>query len=220
MNNNENDDSESDWIDRIQKGDGEAWQALIDQYEGRLLAYAFRRLGDRTAAEDIVQETLVGFLTSLPNYDRRRRLENYLFSICGYKLTDHLRKSGRRPTLPLLGSSTAGEDGPGDPGIPASARGASSIVRSVERRQIEETAIASAIEDQIERWRSTDNWSKLQAIELLFVVGRSNSEVAEMLKLSQQQVANLKSDFLIRLKAIIRRENLDADVFPELATEE
>ena len=39
------------------------------RYEGRLLAFVDRRLHDRAASEDVVQETFIGFLNSLPNYD-------------------------------------------------------------------------------------------------------------------------------------------------------
>ena len=49
-----------------------------------------------------MQETFIGFLTSLPNFDERRPLEGYLFSIAAHKLTDYLRREGRRPTLPLV----------------------------------------------------------------------------------------------------------------------
>ena len=56
---------------------------------------------DRAAAEDVVQETFVGFSTSLPNYDCRQPLEGYLFSIAAHKLTDLLRRQRRRPTIPL-----------------------------------------------------------------------------------------------------------------------
>lgn len=208
-------------IDAIQAGDEVAWRNLIDQYEGRLLAYVVRRLHDRSVSEDIVQETLIGFLVSLPNYDRRRRLENYLFSICGYKLTDHLRKSGRRPTLPLYGRGGTGGGGTGDGvsgEIPIAGRGrmASSIARSAERMELEQDVVAAAIAEQIAHWRRSGNYTKLQAIELLFVAGRTNLDVANRLNLSAQQVANLKSDFLTRLKSIIARQNLDAGVFPEL----
>ena len=64
---------------------------------GRLLAFVDSRLRDRAASEDVVQETFVGFLTSLPHYDEKRDMEAYLFSIAAHKLTDHLRKQGRRP---------------------------------------------------------------------------------------------------------------------------
>ena len=62
-------------IDAIRAGDAGAWQSLIAKFEGRLLAFAESRLRDRAASEDIVQETFIGFLTSLPNYDSRRSLE-------------------------------------------------------------------------------------------------------------------------------------------------
>lgn len=212
-----NDEDEARLIDAIRAGDESSWRQLIDRYEGRLLAFVRRRLSDTAAAEDIVQETFIGFLVSLPHFDTSQRLENYLFSICSYKLTDFLRRSGRRPTLPLLGRSKESGSAMPDPAGPA--RVASSIMRSAEQQRIEEQVVADAITEQIRRWRDAGNVIKLQALELLFVVGRSNREVAEILELSQQQVANLKSDFLIRLKSMVARQNLDPAVFPELAAQ-
>ena len=202
-------------ITKIREGDGDAWQALIDRYEGRLLAYTRSRIRDSAAAEDIVQEAFVGFLISLPNYDGGRPLESYLFSICAYKLTDHLRREGRRPSLQLHGRSSSA----GEMEFEGSARVASSIARSVERKNIEQNAIREAISDQISKWKSSGNWIKLKAIELIIVRGWGNKQVAEDLGLSEQQVANYKSDFQIRLRSIIKRSDLDESVFPELADE-
>ena len=111
---------------RILDGDADAWNDLISRYEGRLLAFAESRLGRGQGGEDIVQETFIGFLSSLPNYDQQRPLEGYLFSICAHKLTDHLRREGRRPALPFSGTSDS-SDSPWQ--IPASARAASSMRR-------------------------------------------------------------------------------------------
>lgn len=199
-------------IERIRDGDSEAWQNLIDRYEGRLMAFTNSRIRNRASSEDIVQEAFVGFLVSLPNYDGGRPLESYLFSICAYKLTDHLRREGRRPSLQMHGrSSTAGQIEP-----VGFDRVASSIARSVERKAIEEQAVRDAIAEQIDRWKKTGAWVKLQVIELLFVMGRNNKDVAEQLEISEQQVANYKSDFQIRLRAIVQRMELDEGVFPEL----
>ena len=212
---NKSQDQEADryLIDRIRAGDSEAWQNLIDRYEGRLMAFTNSRIRNRASSEDIVQEAFVGFLVSLPNYDGGRPLESYLFSICAYKLTDHLRREGRRPSIQMHGrSSTAGQIEPA--GVD---RVASSIARSVERKVIEEQAVRDAIAEQIERWKKSGSWVKLQVIELLFVLGRSNKDVAEQLEISEQQVANYKSDFQIRLRAIVQRMELDESVFPELA---
>ena len=78
-------------VENIRRGQTQAWQDFIDRFEGRLLAYVGARLADRAHAEDIVQDTFIGFLNSLPNFDCSRPLESYLFSIASYKLTDHLR---------------------------------------------------------------------------------------------------------------------------------
>src|SRR5205085_4539136 len=84
-------------VQQIRAGDAGAWDQLIARYEGRLLAFVDRRLHDRAASEDVVQETFVGFLHSLPNFDDNRELQTYLFTIASYKLTDHLRRVGRHP---------------------------------------------------------------------------------------------------------------------------
>src|SRR6516165_1925564 len=93
-------------IQQIRQGDSRAWDDLISRYEGRLLAFVDRRLHDRAASEDVVQETFVGFLHSLPNFDEKRELQTYLFSIASYKLTDHLRRAGRHPMHPATDHPT------------------------------------------------------------------------------------------------------------------
>ena len=199
-------------IGRIRQGEAEAWNELIARFEGRLLAFAESRLGRRSMSEDVVQEAFIGFLTSLPNYDLSRPLEGYLFSIAAHKLTDAMRREGRRPALPL----SAGSTGEGSWDVPGRARGASSMMRSGERRQLEEVALAQCIGDQIARWKEKGGWQKIQCCELLFVRGWANQDVADHLGISEQTVANIKFDFLARLRKTIREQNLSEDVFPEL----
>src|SRR6516164_3089612 len=130
--------SESDrlLVQQIRRGDARAWEHLIARYEGRLLAFVHRRLRDRSAGEDVVQDTFIGFLNSLPNYDETRELQTYLFTIASYKLTDHLRRLGRHPMHHV-------SDSPGDilhqqlDDSPA----ASSVARSQERRDLESEAV-------------------------------------------------------------------------------
>ena len=204
-------------IDRIRAKEPDGWNELIARFEGRLLAFVRSRANSRPAAEDIVQETFIGFLTSLPNYDKRRSLESYLFSIAAHKLTDHLRREGRRPTIPLASSSSGSGTTWDQPG---NARAPSSIVRSDERRHIEERALVEAIHQQIERCRRRGDWLKLKCLELLIVRSCANKEVAAKLKISEQTVANHKFQFLSALRGSVRKQELPEDVFPELyATE-
>jgi RNA polymerase sigma-70 factor (ECF subfamily) len=202
-------------IDRIRHGDSDAWSDLISRYERRLLAFVESRIGRRTASEDIVQEAFVGFLNSLPNFDGRRPLESYLFSICAYKLTDHMRREGRRPALPL----SAGADSGGEWQFASPARAASSIARSGEQKDLEEKALIEALREQVTRWKERGDWTKLRCNELLFVRGWANKKVAEELGISEQQVANFKFDFLARTRTLVQRQGLSEDVFPELYDE-
>ena len=60
------------------------------------------------------------------------------------------------------------------------------------------------------------DWGKLQCMELLLVAGKSNKEVAELLGITEQQVANYKSEFIERTRSLLGRLPLDSEVFPEL----
>jgi len=204
-------------VEQIRAGQPDAWNVLIAQYEGRLLSFVDSRLHRRASSEDVVQETFIGFLTSLPNYDTRRPLESYLFSIAAHKLTDYLRREGRRPALPL--SSTAASTG-GSWDMPGGARPASSIARSGERRELEEDALAHGIAEQINHWRDKGDWEKVKCMEMLFVRGAANKEVSATLGISEQQVANFKFDFLDRLRKLVKQQRLSDDVFPELYANE
>jgi RNA polymerase sigma-70 factor (ECF subfamily) len=202
-------------IQRIRSGESDAWSDLVERYEGRLLAFVESRLSNRSAAEDIVQDALMGFLNSLPNFDGRRSLESYLFSICAYKLTDYLRREGRRPAISYSAKSGSG----GQWEFSGGYRAASSLVRSGERQGLEEHVLLQTLQEQIERWKERGDWTKLQCIELLIVRGWPNKQVAESLEISEQQVANYKFDFISRTRTMITRKGMSEDVFPELYEE-
>jgi RNA polymerase sigma-70 factor (ECF subfamily) len=199
-------------VARIRAGEEAAWNELIARFEGRLLAYVESRLRRRSASEDVVQETFIGFLSSVAIYDQSRPLETYLFSIAAHKLTDHLRREGRRPALPLSPAS----DSQSEWELPGPDRAASSIFQSGERKALEAAAMSEALGQEIARWQQRGDWTKLKCLELLFVRGLSNKETAEHLEITEQQVANFKFDFIARLRTLIRKQELPDEVFPEL----
>src|SRR6476620_5930590 len=149
-------DAERLLIRQVRAGEAPAWRQLIERYEGRLLAFVDSRLRDRAASEDVVQETFVGFLTSLPHYDEKRDMEAYLFSIAAHKLTDHLRKQGRRP-IDQFGSDDHGR--PLDE-VAGDGRPASSIARSDERRQAEEVMLAESLRELVGDWMARGDFDR------------------------------------------------------------
>ncbi|WP_417848053.1 RNA polymerase sigma factor [Thalassoglobus sp.] len=198
-------------IKRIRAGEEKAWQECIQRYEGRLQAFVQSRVGNRATAEDVVQDTFLGFLTALPNFDETKKIQSFLFAIAAHKLTDVLRKNGRRPTLPLnAGLSSQGEYDP-----VGRERVASSIARSVERKTGEEEVLADCLEGLIQQWMQNGEFERLKCIELLFVRGFPNKEVADLLNISEQAVANHKYFVVSKLKEAATQfsSNFDFDMF-------
>ena len=181
----------------VRRGDATAWEAFIARYQGRLLAFAEARLNNRAAAEDVVQETFLGFLVSLPNYNDKTPLESFLFAIAAHKLTDVLRRNGRRLMLPLVLNS----DSKGGTEPPGRDRKASSLARSAERSVIEERVLGDCMRTLIQSWFSRGEFERLQCVELIFTLGWQNKEVASRLGISEQAVANHKSFVVQKLKS-------------------
>ena len=189
-----------------------AWEELVSRYEGRLRAYVRRRLRDHAATDDAVQETFIGFLNSLTNYDDKRELQTWLFTIASHKVTDQMRKSGRRP---YQTGSEADEEQMGR-AADGRQRAASSIARSKERVDLEADAVTRALREIVDAFRQKGEWVRVQVLELLFVKGWPNWKVAEFVGVSEQQVANYRFAAVKKLTEAMRAAGLPDDVFPEL----
>jgi RNA polymerase sigma-70 factor (ECF subfamily) len=198
-------------IGQIRQGDPRAWENLIERYEGRLLAFVERRIHDRATSEDVVQETFIGFLNSLPHFDDRRELQTYLFTIASHKLTDHLRRTGRHPLHTVSGGEGDLLDQQLDP-----QSAVSSMARSHERRTLEAEAVVRCLGSIIKQWQERDEYTRLKVLELLLVKGWANRDVAAFLDVTEQQVANYRFAAVKKLTEQIRETGLPADVFPEL----
>lgn len=185
-------------LQQIRAGDAAAWEQCIARFEGRLLGFVRKRLGNQAQAEDVVQDTFVGFLTSLPNFDPSQSLEAFLFSIATYKLTDVLRRQGRRPTLPLLMPSESGRAN--EPLGPS--RKASSLYRSREQSVVRGEKLRRCLAGLVEEWLQSRNYERLKCVELLFVLGWPNKRVAEFMGISEQAVANHKFFVISKLKDV------------------
>jgi RNA polymerase sigma-70 factor (ECF subfamily) len=200
-------------VEQIRSGDARAWEHLIARYEGRLLAFVQRRLRDRTASEDVVQETFIGFLNSLPNFDATRELQTYLFTIASYKLTDQLRRMGRHPMHHVEGTSDILNK------KLDSRKAASSVARSRERVDLESDAVSRSLTSLLDHWREQGEYVRIKVLELLLVKGWANRDVAKFLQITEQQVANIRFAAVKKIGDHVRGAGLPTDVFPELTEE-
>ncbi|MCS7166243.1 MAG: RNA polymerase sigma factor [Gemmatales bacterium] len=196
-------------LERIRQGDSEAWTQLVARYQGRLLASARRRLRDPNLAQDVVQETLLALHQAAPHLQHSWDLQTFLFSVLRNKIIDQLRKQGRHPLQqwaddPQLASVASGGAGP------------STWFRHQERRDLEARTLAEVLQQLVSEWKGHGDYERLKVVELMFVKGWPNRQVAAFLKIDPQRVANIRFAVLERIRSLLRKRQLSPDVFPEL----
>ncbi len=95
-------------------------------------------------------------------------------------------------------------------------RAASSLARSKERTGLEAEAVARGLRDLISGFRQRGEYGRIQVLELLFVKGWANKDVAAFLGVNEQQVANYRFAAVKKLTEQMRAAGLPTYVFPEL----
>lgn len=101
--------SDSELIARALAGDRAGQDALVERYYDDCWRYAFRLLGERTDAEDAVQETFMRAMLALPQYREHQRFRAWLFTIlvnqCRNLAIARSRRSRRFLALPAIDAS-------------------------------------------------------------------------------------------------------------------
>lgn len=89
-------DNEQSLVRRAQKGDQEAFAALVDEHQRYIYNLAFRVLKDENEALDLTQETFVRAWTALPNFKGQSQFRTWLYRITTnlcYNRLPNLRRS-------------------------------------------------------------------------------------------------------------------------------
>lgn len=99
-------------LEALRRGDESAFESLVDRYSRMLLRVAMMYVPGRAIAEEVVQETWLGFLESLDRFEGRSSLKTWLFRI----LMNTARKRGgrERRSIPF---STAWQSEPDKPAV-------------------------------------------------------------------------------------------------------
>ncbi len=92
-------DHDAALIERVGRGDADAFRALVDGHAEVIYRLAWRMLVDAAEAEDVVQETFTRLWTSAPRWrDGEGRVGGWLHRVVTNLCLDRLR---RRPNLDL-----------------------------------------------------------------------------------------------------------------------
>ena len=86
------DDSEVEWIRRVQRGDREAYGPLVDRYQRRIFAVVYRVLRRREDVEEIAQEIFLKAYLAAGTYNFESSFGTWLMRIAVNHCYDHLRR--------------------------------------------------------------------------------------------------------------------------------
>jgi RNA polymerase sigma-70 factor (ECF subfamily) len=132
--------TDAELIQRMRGDDtGEAVRDLYRAYSGELYGFALNALGERGAAEEVVQEVFTRAWRHAGSYDPGRgSVRTWLYQIARHAIIDTRRRASVRPSLPL--HEPAEQDVAGGPTIEQAMLGwqvASALERlSPEHRQM------------------------------------------------------------------------------------
>ncbi len=90
------DREERELSERLQNGNPRAVEELFNTYFRQVYSVIFHAVGrDRSAAEDVTQETFLSAARSVGNYKGKSKPYTWLLSIAHHKIADYYRKLGR-----------------------------------------------------------------------------------------------------------------------------
>jgi RNA polymerase sigma-70 factor (ECF subfamily) len=171
-----------------------AFGTLYQRYRDPILSYCFYRLGDRAEAEDAASVIFLKALDHLPRFvERGNSFRTWLFSIAHNEITDRHRQRQRRPVLALSEA------------VELQDHGASP----------EEMAIARDDRTEIEALLALVPGRERSVLELR-AAQCSTREIAQILRISEQNVRTAQSRGLSRLRRQLTervaatRETIDA----------
>ncbi len=210
----------SEWSPDIQSLQARAdheWLRVEREYCGRLLAYAQRRTGDLQASEDVVQETLLGAVRGIDDFDPQYTFEQYLFGICRNRTIDHMRRRKAR-------TIQVGEDDDGFAGLESLAQDSetpSAIVRAHELSERARGLLGEILHDWVEETWQQGEFLRLCVIEALFSGGWRNRDTWKRFQLRDEtSVAGIKFRALRRLRQLAAVRESGNDLLRFLAAAE
>jgi RNA polymerase sigma factor (sigma-70 family) len=198
-------------LDKIRRGNTQAWSEFVDRYRGRLLSFARAKLPQSADAEDAVQETFIAFIKSLQSYRGECALETYLFALIRRKIIDAYRsRQSRHDCLIQDTYETQGDYKDTDPfaGLAGPAQTASWYARADEKYELQKHTLTEALSELVDGFKSSLNFRDLQIIELLLYCHLSNKDVAKIMGLKEKAIALIKHRSLKQIRQRIESSRI------------
>jgi RNA polymerase sigma-70 factor, ECF subfamily len=155
--------ADEDLMQLVRKGDSEAFSVIYERHATAAFSLAYRMVGRRNAAEDVVQEAFLSLWRSGGRYDRTRgSVRTWVLGIVHNRAIDALRRS-------LVHDRRRASDEGIEERFEARERTEVEAARNDEAREVH--AALKTLPDE-----------QCKVIQLAYFGGFSHSEIAEMLE--------------------------------------
>jgi RNA polymerase sigma-70 factor, ECF subfamily len=94
----------------FKKGDTKAFEKLLARHKKAVFNFCLRMVGDKSAAEDALQEVFLKVVKSAKSWERQAKFTTWLYTIARNHCIDALRKASYRKTASLDQSLNGSED--------------------------------------------------------------------------------------------------------------
>lgn len=156
---------------------------FYEQYKQDIFAYLLYLTGDATLAEDLVSETFLGAIKSLPRFRGDSDVKTWLFSIARHKWYEHLRKKNSTVSLDELTQHYLAVDAPEDIAV---------------RRALYETTIALLAQES----------ERTQSIVNARIEGYSYLEIARRHQISENSARVIDFRAKRKIRTLLEQEGL------------
>ncbi|MCG3147792.1 MAG: ECF RNA polymerase sigma factor SigE [Verrucomicrobiae bacterium] len=93
--------SDLELVERCQRGELEAFEALVGRHRQRVYQYAYSRVRNEQDATDLSQETFVKAWRAIRGFKKTAQFSTWLYRITTNLVIDQARRRERRPEVPF-----------------------------------------------------------------------------------------------------------------------
>ena len=86
-------------VERYLAGEEERFRDLVERYEGRIINFIQRSIGDRERAHDLAQETFIRVYRHLDRFDQEKKFSTWIYTIASNLAKNELRNRSRNPVV-------------------------------------------------------------------------------------------------------------------------
>lgn len=170
--------------ERYLRGDGYALEELVRTYSDALIRFVYCYVQDASAAEDIMEDTIVTLIMKNKRLSSGDKLHGYLYKIARNKAIDHLRS--RRKLVPLEDVENVLTSGD---------------LETEHFRRARDEKVYICMQALPEQYK--------EVLHLTYFEGFSLPEVSKIMRKSIKQIYNLHTRAKCALKDRLKKEGID-----------